>query len=224
MKKTISVLLVLIMTFCLYPTTAFAADLGDVNGDGQTDAKDSYCLKMYLSGATELEPDAFAAADFNRDLSINGADSYFLKMHLAGIKDTGYKLVVNDKDITKSSYASYGMTRELVEIPLVAVCEGLGADIIYVSDSIVEIGFDQIPFTSYYREKYILDLNEKTLVVEGYNVNFLNPVPGGRMSCRVHDGDVVLDRLTISVLLEGMGHDLIFEYDFNNKVIYIAEK
>ena len=143
---------------------------------------------------------------------------------MIGVQENGYKLIVNGKDITKESYASYGMTRELVEIPLVAVCEGLGADIIYVSDSIIEIGFDQlIPSYPIYREKFILDLNEKSLVLEGYKHNYIEPVPGGTMSCRVHDGDVVLDRLTVRVMFEVMGYDISYKYDFENKVIYITE-
>ena len=43
------------------------------------------------------------------------------------------------------------------------------------------------------------------------------------MSCRVHDGDVVLDRLTVRVMFEVMGYDISYKYDFENKVIYITE-
>ena len=207
-KRIISVLLVLIAIFYLCPTTAFAASLGDVSGDGQLNAQDSFYLRSYLAGKIDLEPDALDAADMNRDGSVTAADSFMLKRNIIGVQDTGYNLIVNNRDMTKSKYASYQITSELIEVPLVAVFEGLGAKVTYINDSIVEI---------LYREKYILNLDEVTLFMEGYDFDLLYPAPGSTMKYRVHQGDLVLDHLTVRNIFWLIGRDVKTKIDFQNK-------
>lgn len=227
-KRIISVLLVLIAIFYLCPTTAFAASLGDVSGDGQLNAQDSFYLRSYLAGKIDLEPDALAAADMNRDGSVTAADSFMLKRNIIGVQDTGYRLIVNDKDITKSSYEFY-LLSGWVEVPLLAVCEAMGAKVTYRTDSIVDIAFDQIPIPGieYYRENYVLFLDEQRLVeaeYEGVDYNLIKPVPGGTMRCRVHDGDIVLDLNTFRglYLFDNLDYhlDYTFKVDYQNKTIY----
>ncbi len=62
--------------------------LGDINGDGEINGKDSNILKQFISGtATPGETEAIAA-DINRDGNINGADSNILLQYLSGALDS----------------------------------------------------------------------------------------------------------------------------------------
>ena len=58
--------------------------LGDINGDGSINGKDSNQLKKFISGSsmpTEIEQ---KAADVNGDGSINGVDANIFAQYLAG--------------------------------------------------------------------------------------------------------------------------------------------
>jgi len=57
--------------------------LGDANGDGETNAKDSAILKGYIAGVEGYEVNA-QAADLSADGDCNARDSYIIKMCLAG--------------------------------------------------------------------------------------------------------------------------------------------
>ncbi len=93
MKKTLSIIVMLAMllstfTFLGALTTPVAAatTLGDINGDGVINAKDSLALKKYVasSGVTIVT----GAADLNGDGAINSKDCTILKQYLAGAIDS----------------------------------------------------------------------------------------------------------------------------------------
>ena len=73
MKKSISILLLLIMTLSVFTGVSITAKLaGDTNGDGETDNKDVVTLFRYVSGNTAGA--AASACDFNGDGEINNKD------------------------------------------------------------------------------------------------------------------------------------------------------
>ena len=63
----------------------FLPTAGDVNLDGEINAKDSNLLKRYVSGEMTLDdPELFVIADLNHDGEINAKDSNILKRYLSG--------------------------------------------------------------------------------------------------------------------------------------------
>ena len=58
--------------------------LGDVNGDGAINGKDSNLLKQILSGAVAVTEEMIAVCDMHKDGSINGMDANLLARYIAG--------------------------------------------------------------------------------------------------------------------------------------------
>lgn len=85
MKKILSMLLVLVLMFSLVSVMATAASkvAGDVNGDGEVNAKDVTVLRRYLAGGYGLTIQE-DYSDVNGDGEINAKDVTILRRFLAG--------------------------------------------------------------------------------------------------------------------------------------------
>lgn len=57
--------------------------VGDINQDGNVDAKDTALIKNYLAGTANLTGDALRAADTNGDYVVNANDRTLLTQYLA---------------------------------------------------------------------------------------------------------------------------------------------
>lgn len=101
-KRTVSILLAILMTLSLLPLPAWAAEpsltetqpkavIGNVNGIGEIDISDLDCLYAYLTGGTNtgaLTEEQFEqAADLNSDKTVNVYDLQLLYEVVAGIRD-----------------------------------------------------------------------------------------------------------------------------------------
>ncbi len=124
MKKLISMILAALMVASMAVSISGAYDfrlkqdfvydetfvLGDVNGDENVNALDSYCMKTSMAGVSDIEIDR-DAADFNADSKCDSIDSYNLKLCLAGVKSTDeyeegkqvYKILIGENDISEYS-------------------------------------------------------------------------------------------------------------------------
>ena len=58
--------------------------VGDINGDGAINGKDSNLLKQILSGAVAVTEEMIAVCDMHKDGSINGMDANLLARYIAG--------------------------------------------------------------------------------------------------------------------------------------------
>ncbi len=86
MKKTLSLILAVIMTLSLLPMSfAFAADLGDVTGDGKINSRDIASLQKYIAGSGTLTDDQKLSADINGDGKINSRDIASVQKHVSGV-------------------------------------------------------------------------------------------------------------------------------------------
>lgn len=69
-----------------YTGISTAGILGDINGDGIINVKDSNMLKRIISGSYMPDADEFIRADIEKDNRINTKDSYALKRMILGIQ------------------------------------------------------------------------------------------------------------------------------------------
>ncbi len=74
MKKIISLVLVAVMVFSL-SVVAFAAKLGDVNGDGKVAAADALLVLQASAGLRTLTADQQKRADYNKDGKVSAIDA-----------------------------------------------------------------------------------------------------------------------------------------------------
>lgn len=85
--------------------------LGDVNDDGVVNASDSYLIKRYNAGFTDMKL-IMDAADFDADTKCTATDSFYIKLCISGNKKTSdfesgkpvYKMTIGGNDISKYSF------------------------------------------------------------------------------------------------------------------------
>ncbi len=88
MKKTISIVLALILVVMAIPFTAFSATLGDVNGDGVITALDARDVLQVVAGLkTEADLKNASVADINNDKAISALDAREILQIVAGLKE-----------------------------------------------------------------------------------------------------------------------------------------
>ena len=114
MKKTLSIIVMLAMLLSAFTflgsltNVAAATTLGDINGDGSINAKDSLALKKYIASANVTI--VTAAADLDGDGSINAKDLKLLKEYLAGAIESFSGASTSDPPIKKLTIAGNDIT------------------------------------------------------------------------------------------------------------------
>ena len=83
MKKFISVALVAIIVFSL-SVVAFAAKLGDVNGDGNVKASDALYILQSVAGQKTLTAQQKKLADCNKDGKVSAIDARVILQMVVG--------------------------------------------------------------------------------------------------------------------------------------------
>lgn len=84
MKKIISLFLVAVMVFSL-SVVAFAAKLGDVNGDGKVTASDAVLVLQASAGIKTLTAEQKDRADYNKDGKVSAIDARKILQVVAGL-------------------------------------------------------------------------------------------------------------------------------------------
>lgn len=84
MKKIISVVLVAVMVLSL-SVVAFAAKLGDVNGDGKVAASDALLVLQYSAGLRTLTAEQKKRADYTKDGKVSAIDARKILQVVAGL-------------------------------------------------------------------------------------------------------------------------------------------
>ncbi len=84
MKKIISLVLVAVMVFSL-SVVAFAAKLGDVNGDGKVTASDARLVLQAAAGSKTLTAEQQKKADCNKDGKVSAVDARKILQMVAGL-------------------------------------------------------------------------------------------------------------------------------------------
>ncbi|MBQ8227713.1 MAG: dockerin type I repeat-containing protein [Clostridia bacterium] len=86
MKKTIAVLLTLILAFAL-SVNCLAASYGDLNNDNKIDSSDALLVLMASTGIKNLTPEQKIYADVSADGEINSSDALSILMRAVGLID-----------------------------------------------------------------------------------------------------------------------------------------
>ena len=85
MKKLSYITILVVLMFVGVLSVNAETLYGDVNQDGEVNAKDANVLKDYLEGDTSvINEDGLKAADVYKDSKINDNDSLVLRRHIAG--------------------------------------------------------------------------------------------------------------------------------------------
>ncbi len=84
MKKVISVVLVAVMVLSL-SVVAFAAKLGDVDGNGKVTSADALLVLQAAAGNKTLTADQQKKADYNKDGSVSAIDARKILQVVAGL-------------------------------------------------------------------------------------------------------------------------------------------
>ncbi len=87
MKKLISLTLVVVMVLSL-SVVAFAAKLGDVNGDGSVTAVDAMMVLQHVAGSRTLTAEQQKKADANKDGQLGAVDARKILQMVAGLIPT----------------------------------------------------------------------------------------------------------------------------------------
>ncbi|OPZ87826.1 MAG: Endo-1,4-beta-xylanase Z precursor [Firmicutes bacterium ADurb.Bin419] len=81
-KRSLAIIIVMLLCSLLSVTPCMAALIGDLNGDGKFNSIDFGLMRIYLLGGSLSD---FNAADVNGDGSVNSIDYGYMKQHLLGI-------------------------------------------------------------------------------------------------------------------------------------------
>lgn len=84
MKKIISLVLVAVMILSL-SVVAFAAKLGDVDGNGKVQAADALCVLQAAAGTRTLTASQKQKADYNKDGKVSAIDARSILQVVAGL-------------------------------------------------------------------------------------------------------------------------------------------
>lgn len=147
MKKIISCVLACVMllsSVMIFSVNSADYIVGDINGDGRIDARDSNCLSRFLAG-TYLVKDS-RSADINSDGFVNVMDSYLFLKALNGIYDIKQPTEdVPDEDIIDIFdytvvYPEEATVYELYAAEILCdwVEDNCGGEILAVSDAVEE--------------------------------------------------------------------------------------
>ncbi len=144
MKKIISCFLAMVMllsSFMIFSVNSADYIVGDLNGDGRIDARDSNCLSRYLAGTYPVA-DA-RSADINGDGNVTVVDSFLFVKALNGMYDiqqppaeedvieiSDYTVVYPENATVYEMYAA--------EILCDWVSDNCSVDILAVSDAVEE--------------------------------------------------------------------------------------
>ena len=96
MKKKMMFLLTAVLLMIVFSVTAFAYDLGDVNGDGNVNALDARLALRYSAKLAELDEEQLKAADVDRSGVVNAIDARSI-LRVAAQLDIPFK----DRNIDK---------------------------------------------------------------------------------------------------------------------------
>ena len=77
------------------PIVVVVKNLGDVNGDGRTNAFDLAYFRFYLKGEYSLDDIVFANADINNNGKLDSFDLYYIEMKISGAVDYNFLLEMN---------------------------------------------------------------------------------------------------------------------------------
>lgn len=102
MKKFISLVLVAVMVFSL-SVVAFAAKLGDVDGNGKVQAADALYVLQHAAGLRTLTAEQQKRADYNKDGKVSAIDARKVLQVVAGLipeeeMTTSKPPVIGDED------------------------------------------------------------------------------------------------------------------------------
>lgn len=75
MKKKLIIFLLTVLMLTVFSVTAFAYNLGDVNGDGKVVAADARMALRYSAKLAELDEEQFAAADVDNSGKVTASDA-----------------------------------------------------------------------------------------------------------------------------------------------------
>ncbi len=99
MKKIISLVLVVAMVLSL-SVVAFAAKLGDVNGDGQVTGADALYVLQATAGMKTLTAEQKKKADYNKDGNVSAIDARMILQCVVGL--------LPEEELTTSTPPSVG--------------------------------------------------------------------------------------------------------------------
>ena len=129
---------------------------------------------------------------------------------------SGILIVNNETTITENVVIHLKENANYADLPLTEVLKNLGMTVDWVDDDTAEI--------TYSDKKYALNLSEVSLVEFEQDFNLLLPPPEGNRSCKILDGELILDSNTIKSALYQMGEKINIDIDRNELVVYIVEK
>ena len=75
MKKKIITIMLAVLVFCVLSITAFAAQLGDINGDGKITASDARKTLRVAAGIDFFDDEVFSVADVDKSGKITASDA-----------------------------------------------------------------------------------------------------------------------------------------------------
>ncbi len=84
MKKIVSIVLVVVMVLSL-AVVAFAAKLGDVDGNGRVTSADALMVLQYVAGSKSLTEEQQNRADANKDGTLGAVDARKILQIVAGL-------------------------------------------------------------------------------------------------------------------------------------------
>jgi hypothetical protein len=127
-------------------------------------------------------------------------------------------LYVNGKKITDENVTIHYMPdySSYVKMPFTEVIKALGFDVEWISDSISHIIFMD--------KKYVLNLEDVSLVEFGYNDNSIRPAPGGTLHFSVMEKELILDGVTVMYVIQKMGVDISVRFDLDEAIVYITKR
>ncbi len=86
MKKTVAILLALVLAFAM-SISCFAASYGDVNGDGSINSSDALLILQASTGIVTFTSSQKTRADVNNDDNVNSSDALLVLGRAVGLID-----------------------------------------------------------------------------------------------------------------------------------------
>lgn len=141
--------------------------------------------------------------------------SLLLKYSDAKPKPSAGTLIVNNKyTIADNVTIYYKENSSYNSLPLIEFLEILGADIEWIDEISANV--------TYKEKKYILNLNEVSLVEEGNSMNLILSADGWRREYTVLDRELLLDSVTVKCAFQFMGDRIYFRYDHDKSIVYVS--
>lgn len=200
---------------------------GDVNGDGRVTSNDYLLIKKSVNNPDLLTGLYFEAADVNCDGVVSTVDYFRIKKHFTG----GYniyenippvippeptpkpdpKLIVNGEDITEGNHVLVmDNCLRWVELPFLAICESLGAEVKWNAEYDIEIYLNGI--------LYNMDITENTLYKNDSSGDFYNYFETNWVSSTV-ENDYIIEGDCLKYFLNQNNYEI--EIDYDNVIVNI---